>query len=885
MQRLGNSLAVRLTVWFLLLSFLPLGVMAVFVRRNVAGAFIESEVHHHRSQAEVLAAGISLLDDDDRDSVQALLAAAVDGHDAAFIVDENGRYVAHSDEDQVTSSAYADFATDVVEQFLSGGSGAMVEAETGRMVGYSVVPGRSVSKPKTIVVIVTDQPVMSALMSDVEWFSFIQLAVSLIIISIAGGAVIWVVAGSPIRQLTRAAEQIGAGNLEVAVDPDDMEDELKVLARTFNQMTGRLRELVGGLEQHVAKLQQAEEALAESHKRLLTVLDSIDADIYVADIETYAILFMNEHLRVSFGQDLVSKICWEVFREETGPCTHCTNDQLLDADGNPAGVVIWEGYNPITGRWYINYDRAIRWVDQRLVRLQVATDITEYKKAEEERARLLAQIQEQAQRVQQIVDTVPEGVILLDAAGQIVLANPMGKKDLLTLANANVGDTLTNLATHPLSEFLTWPAKKLWHELTADERSFQIIARPLESGPEPQGWVLVIRDVTQQREVERRAQQQERLAAVGQLAAGIAHDFNNIMATIVLYAQMAARSEGVSTLDRERMETINQQALYATQLIQQILDFSRRAVIERRPMDMLVFLKEQVKLLERTLPESIKIDLVYDTDEHATSFTVNADPTRVQQAIMNLAVNARDAMRAGGELRIELERLRIESGKRPPLPEIETGEWVRIQVSDTGMGIPPDALAHIFEPFFTTKPVGEGTGLGLAQVWGIVKQHDGHIGVVSRENEGATFSIYLPALRALEVKTPAQEPPPVSPGHGETILLVEDNPTVREALVQSLDALGYLVLAAANGREALPIFERHADEIALVLSDMVMPGMGGVALLHTLRNQGWIGPAIILTGHPLRGENGDLPSGGVVEWLQKPIDLEKLAQMLARIIV
>ena len=383
MQRLRNSLALRLTVWFLLLSFLPLAVMTIFVRRNVADAFVELEAHYHGNQARALAAATSLLGAGEGDAAQALLAATVDRHDAVFIVDENGAYVAHSDEDKVAGSAYDDFSTGVVEQFLIGGDGTMVEAETGRVIGYSVVPGRGASEPKSIAVVVTNRPAMSTLMSDMERLSFVQLAISLVIVSIVGGAAIWAVVGSPIRQLTGVAEQIGTGNLEIEVDPDDMEDELKVLASTFNQMTRRLRELVGGLEQHVAELKRAEEALGESHERLLTILDSIDADVYVADMETYEILFMNQHMRASFGKDLVGEICWNVFRGASGPCTHCTNDQLLDAEGYPTGVVIWEGHNPITGNWYINYDRAIKWVDDRLVRVQVATDITGPKRSEE----------------------------------------------------------------------------------------------------------------------------------------------------------------------------------------------------------------------------------------------------------------------------------------------------------------------------------------------------------------------------------------------------------------------------------------------------------------------------------------------------------------------
>lgn len=525
-------------------------------------------------------------------------------------------------------------------------------------------------------------------------------------------------------------------------------------------------------------------------------------------------------------------------------------------------------------------------------------EIAERQRVEEERERLLTQVQEQIKRVQQIIDTVPEGVFLLDTDNQVVLANPMAEKNLITLANAKVGDTLVHLGSRPLVELLTTPPQGLWHEVTTDNEGhgrskiFQAIARPFskatETGPEPGGWVFVTRDVTQQREVEHRIQQQERLAAVGQLAAGIAHDFNNIMATIVLYSQMSARSEDVPIHIQQRMATITQQARHATGLIRQILDFSRRSVLERRPFDLLSLLKEQVKLLERTLPENIVIKLDYG----AGDYTIRADPTRMQQVLMNLAVNARDAMPEGGTLRIELERIEIGPDETPPLlvmmtDETMVGGWIQIRVSDTGTGISPDVLPRIFDPFFTTKAPGEGTGLGLAQVHGIVGAHEGHIDVKTQMGEGTTFTVYLPAVLAHppESRTAAllEEAAALPKGQGETILVAEDNAVVREALVESLELLNYQVLEAVDGREALEILEQREEKVALVLSDVVMPGMGGVALLHALRDQGINMGIILLTGHTLKERDfEDLYAQGMRAWLLKPPSLEQLAEVVAQ---
>ena len=509
----------------------------------------------------------------------------------------------------------------------------------------------------------------------------------------------------------------------------------------------------------------------------------------------------------------------------------------------------------------------------------VSRDITEQKRAEEERERLLIQNQEQARQVRQIVNTVPEGVLLLDSDGRVVLANPIAERELSVLAGAQVGDILTGLGDHPLAQVLTPPPTEgLWHEVKAGAQTFEIIARPMGNDLEPEDWVLVVNDVTQEREVRERLQRQERLAAVGQLAAGIAHDFNNIMAVIVLYAQMTKRTEGLPARVQERMATINQQAQHATKLIQQILDFSRQSILERRPLDLLPLLKEQSRLLERTLPESIEIDLGYEPDE----YTVNADPTRMQQMVTNLAVNARDAMPEGGNLRIRLERIEIKPGESPILPEMEAGEWVQVTVSDTGTGIPPDVLSRVFDPFFTTKEPGAGTGLGLAQVDGIVGAHEGHIDVETQVGKGTTFSIYLPALPAHPVEQFETELFVPHEGRGETVLVVEDEMTVREALVESLQSLNYGVLEAADGQEALEILEQYGGQIALVLSDVIMPRMGGKALFHAMRQRGLTMPVLMLSGHPIKSELDSLRTQGLVEWMHKPPNLEQLSQLLAQ---
>jgi signal transduction histidine kinase/ActR/RegA family two-component response regulator len=492
--------------------------------------------------------------------------------------------------------------------------------------------------------------------------------------------------------------------------------------------------------------------------------------------------------------------------------------------------------------------------------------------------RLLGQSRAQARTVQQIVDTVPVGLLLLDAAGRVKLANPLARQYLPLLAEVGPDRALCRLGGRPLDRLLAPPpAGKLAHELVVrhpEHHIFELTTHRLLDGPLAGHWILLLNDVSLEREQQAYLQAQDRLATVGQLAAGIAHDFNNIMAVITLYAQ-ALLTRDLPEEDQDRLKVINRQAGQASHLIAQVLDFSRRSVVERRPLNLSPFLKELVKLLQRTLPETIAVRLDLD----GSDYSVSADPTRLQQALMNLAVNARDAMPRGGELRFALHR----HGPRwqPELPDMEPGEWIRLTVSDSGKGIPREELAHIFEPFFTTKEPGEGTGLGLAQVYGIVKQHDGYIDLTSEPESGTTFSIYLPALSLPPGGTDPEDLEEPVPAAGETILLVEDDEAMRAALARTLADLNYRLVIAANGEEALQHFEADPAQIDLVISDLVMPRMGGEDLYQTLQRHYPGTRMILFSGYPLAGETRQFVEQSGIHWLQKPFSAAAIAEAIA----
>jgi GAF domain-containing protein len=501
-----------------------------------------------------------------------------------------------------------------------------------------------------------------------------------------------------------------------------------------------------------------------------------------------------------------------------------------------------------------------------------------------ERFELVAKSQEQARQVQQIIETVPEGVLVLDDDQRITLANPAAQSYLAVLNPNHSPDTpLNQLGGIAIGELLVAQSEKPWRELKTDSIPtyiFEIAARPLETRSLKEGWVLVLRDVTLERENQTRAQMRERLATVGQLAAGIAHDFNNIMAAIVVYADLLSMEPGLSRDGRDRLKTIQQQIARASDLIRQILDFSRRSVMERSPIDLLPLIKELEKLLGRVLPENIQRELNYQPGV----YMVNADPTHLQQVFMNLALNARDAMPSGGTLSISLGHIKISPDDPQMVRDLSPGDWICITMRDTGIGIPAEALPHIFDPFFTTKPVGQGTGLGLAQVYGIIQQHGGSIDVQSGAEEGTTFHIYLPELITPDddAKTTLLETS--QRGAGETLLLVEDDQPARRALQELLESQGYNILIARNGVEAVQVFEENVAAIEAIISDVVMPKMGGIELYHTLKKSQPGIKFLLITGHPLDDDERVPLEKGVVEWLHKPFPVNEFLAVVQNLL-
>ncbi|MHB8765790.1 MAG: hybrid sensor histidine kinase/response regulator [Deferrisomatales bacterium] len=498
------------------------------------------------------------------------------------------------------------------------------------------------------------------------------------------------------------------------------------------------------------------------------------------------------------------------------------------------------------------------------------------RRAEQEQTRQLA-------RIRTILDHAPQGMALLDTDGRLLAGNARAQNLLAELAAIGGDGRVSEISGRSLGDLGTLtPDGAKTHELFLEgppPRVFEAAAHAVEHPDGAGGWVLTLEDVTRDREVQDKLAAQERLAALGQLAAGIAHDFNNILQAVTGSADLVRTDPTLSDRSRARLEVVVEQGFRAAELIRQILDFSRRSPSRRRPLDMVSFLKEVSRLFERALPETVSLTFEYPPG----SPWVSADPAQLQQVLANLVVNARDALPAGGRIRVVVRPLRVEPGDRPPVPGMEPGLWLSLSVGDTGPGIAPEHLPHIFEPFYTTKGPGQGTGLGLAQVYGLVRQHDGFIDVASQPGRGAMFTVYLPAVARREAVPPPEDQEPLPRGSGETVLVVDDDPVVLETTRALLDGLGYQVLTARDGREALNVLTRDPAGVAALLTDMVMPGMGGVELAGELERRRLGLPLLLMTGYPLGDEGEPGPSiRGATAVLSKPVRRDRLARAMAR---
>ncbi len=477
-----------------------------------------------------------------------------------------------------------------------------------------------------------------------------------------------------------------------------------------------------------------------------------------------------------------------------------------------------------------------------------------------------------------VLDTMVEGVVLYDASGNVVWCNPsaariLGPSVMLSGTRGSgphqlplraIGEDGTDFAWDDMPVMRTLRTRKPVRDVIMGiERPgggrfwVSVNAEPIDpgAGGGPAAVVASYADISAMREnalklraLEAQLRQAQKMEALGQLTGGIAHDFNNLLTAILTNADLLAETVAEAPPDaREELSDLRRAARRGADLVRKLMVFARRDRPELVHVDVADLLWDSTRLLRRLLPESIELSTQVERDLPA----ILADPAAVEQVLINLATNARDAMPNGGTLRIEAQRVMMTQADCEGLHWGVPGPNVAIIVSDDGEGMDRPTLEKIYDPFFTTKPVGAGTGLGMSIVYGVVQQHHAYIGIESEKGRGTRIELRFP---------PASKPTPMEseedssevPGGQETILLVEDNEGVRAAARRILERHGYRVISATTGEDALQLYQIHGDEIALVLADVIMPQMGGIELMSTLRRQRTRARMLLTSGYTQR---------------------------------
>lgn len=507
-----------------------------------------------------------------------------------------------------------------------------------------------------------------------------------------------------------------------------------------------------------------------------------------------------------------------------------------------------------------------------------AIDITEHRRAEKA-------LRESELRNRALVENTTYAIYLSDTDGKLLDVNPalvetLGYDSAAELLAVNV---TTGIFRNPEEAARLVAQCKLqgrldgidaeWKRKDGKPIAVRLSGRAVSNTPGFLAYLEVIaEDVTERRTLEEQLRQAQKMEAVGRLAGGVAHDFNNLLNLIIGYAALLLESIAPGDPMRNRVQEIDKAGQRAASLTRQLLAFSRKQVLEPKVLNPNTIVEEVDKMLRRLIGEDI--DLV--TVLSPFLGRVKADPSQIEQVIMNLAVNARDAMPRGGKLVIETANVYLDEAYAHKHAGLQPGPYVMLAVRDMGSGMNPETVSHIFEPFFTTKEKGKGTGLGLAMVYGVVTQSGGHVAVESKPGKGSNFKVYLPRVESLVAAEP-QHPAEALKG-SETILLVEDEEPVRRLACEILQASGYTILEASGGLDALQVCETYGSEIHLMVTDVVMPGMSGRELADELSSVRPEMKVLYVSGYTEDsiGQYGVLEEG--VNFLQKPFRPSDLAR-------
>lgn len=501
-------------------------------------------------------------------------------------------------------------------------------------------------------------------------------------------------------------------------------------------------------------------------------------------------------------------------------------------------------------------------------------------------------LRQSEQNYRSLVESSTDIIMRFDRGNRHLFVNPSVKKVFSLDPDAFIGKSQRELG-FPASEYLYWERAiqqvfetgKSFNAELQSKREKGYVTIDLRLLPEfsEDGKVRAVmgfaRDITKERFTEAQLRHAQKMEAIGTLAGGIAHDFNNLLQAILGYGEIILLNKNKNDRDFEKLQHIIRAAKRGSELTRQLLTFSRKVESKLQPLELNHIIENIQTMMDRTIPKMIKIEYRLSPN----LLNINADASQMEQVLINLAVNAMDAMPRGGTLAITTENVIVNEDDPPPYPEITPGEYAQLTVSDTGQGMDIDTLQYIFDPFFTTKESGKGTGLGLSMVYGIVKNHNGHIICYSELNRGTTFKIFLPAIEPLgrPLETVAMEKPQ---GGTETILLIDDEEFIRDLGKQILTTFGYSVFTAPDGENALELYRNQKNIIDLIILDLIMPGMGGRECLLGLLDIDPRARIVIASGHTIDGPVRDIVNMGALDFIHKPYGLRQMLKVVREVL-
>lgn len=631
----------------------------------------------------------------------------------------------------------------------------------------------------------------------------------------------------------------------------------------------------------ISDLKRAQEALKASETRYRALFDQSTDAILIVHPQG-EIVAANPSAATLFGAELNDIIARSILEFYADPTDRTRFRKLIEDEGC-VKEFDWRVRRRDGSVRYCILD-ATAWRDEHgqvLAYMGISRDLTERRLAEEERLRLVTAIEQSE-----------ETIFITDADGTIRYVNPAFERTTGYNREEAIGGNPSILKSgkhgaHFYQDlWRTIQSGQTWHGHFINRRKDgslyeedATISPVRDDSGTIVNYVAVKRDVTNEVMLQRQLLEAQKMEAVGTLAGGIAHDFNNLLHVIQGYADMALFDVKKDSQGYLELKQIRQAAKTAAELTRSLLTFSRRVEGQHRPVNLNHELKTIINMLKRTIPRMISIELELAENLHS----VNADPAQLQQIIMNLGVNARDAMPDGGRFTIQTRNVTLDEEYCKSHLEMEPGDYVELMVSDTGTGMQKETAQYVFDPFYTTKDPGKGTGLGLSIVYGIVKSHGGNITCYSEPGEGTTFRIHLPSIEPRESrpeKTETKDPA----GGKETILLVDDEDAVRKLGEAILKKFGYTVIGATNGREALELYERERDRISLVVLDLIMPEMGGKECLRRIREMDPGAKVVIASGYAADGQLEEALQLGAAASIKKPYQARQMMELVRSVL-